>query len=122
MDAPGGTSAPMSRPFGPVPMPADPFCRRKSLVKVDQELVDGVELMNRGAPTMLPSPGQLVGNRQWSTRSFITPLVKFSNSNGVLVTMLPLKIAPAPPATLRKGSPKLTADSFMSTKVLSMMT
>src|SRR6185369_4453663 len=96
MEAPGGTRAPISRPLGPVPMPGEPFCSRKSLVNVVHELVDGVPLIKRGAPTRLLSPGQLVGRRQWSTSNFITPLVKFSNSKGVFETMLPLKMAPAP--------------------------
>src|SRR4051812_46068759 len=95
MEAPGGTRPPMSSPFGPVPSPGDPFCNRKSLVKVAQEFVGGFGLMNTGLPTMLPVPGQLVGSRQWSTANF-TVLDRFSNSNGVLVTMLPLKMAPAP--------------------------
>src|SRR6185369_15863401 len=78
MEAPGGTKAPMSRPFGPVPMPRELTCSRKSLVKVENELVQGLGFTKTGSPTMLPAPGQLVGSRQWSTSNFMTPLVKFS--------------------------------------------
>src|SRR5262245_33372700 len=90
MDAPDGTSAPMSKPFGPAPIAGEPGRNRNASKPVPGSgfRVPGwvyssgsgtrnpeVGTRNRGSSRVLPVPGKLVGSTDRSTVTFIVALV-----------------------------------------------
>ena len=90
MDAPEGTNAPMSRPFGPVPMAGEPGrswnrlriadCRLRievgSAAAADnpQSPIENPQSKS-GSSNVLPAPGKFVGRIDRSTVTFIVALV-----------------------------------------------
>src|SRR5262245_29651745 len=58
MEAPEGTSAPTSSPFGPVPMQGEPASKAR-LLRMFCAVMGPAALTNIGSAEMLPAPGQL---------------------------------------------------------------
>src|SRR6187401_1255706 len=109
--APAGTSAPMSRPLGPVPMHGEPAISIK-LLRMVAGVIGPLTFTKDGLPVMLPGPGQIP---PW-IRLYVALRNDSAGSNsgkGVdwmigskSYAMLPSKCAPAPRGRPRHGSPK----------------
>jgi len=58
-DAPDGTSAPISKPFGPVPRHGEPVCKAR-LLRILAAVIGPTRFTNNGSLEIFPVPGQFV--------------------------------------------------------------